>query len=225
MLNSNYKTVDDTVVKIKKKFIKDKLEEAPSVEDLNQEISLNKKATVSNDYQNKKDSAITGGNYNEIDPVKTIDPKVLDGGEVKNADSKWGTGSGGAKAGSAAMGALGMVGTVMAQKGPMNAKERGANIMSLTSQGAQAGAAFGPTGMAIGAAAGLLTGGIMAIGDQKELDNKAKIERVAMLDDIKDKRMKSQKLEEGKKAVAKNKSLLEAQMGMLGSNYSPSKTV
>lgn len=220
MLTSNYKIVDPTE-RIKKKFVKENLNPvAPPIEDLAQEISLNKTATVPNDYQNKKTSAITGGSYNES--AAPIDAKVLDAGDLESTDSKSkGTG---AKVASAALGALDMAGTVMAQKGPMTRKESAANTLSLTAKGAQAGSSFGPTGMAIGAGVGLLTGVAMGIGDEKQLDDKAKVERLALLDKTKNDRMKAQKLEDGKASIEKSKAILESQMGMLKSNYTQTKT-
>lgn len=216
MINSNYNTKNqiDPTIDLKKKFSKPKVNDiAPSTEEIDsmfKEISPN---NSNNLQKEKRTDAITGGNY-EVDSSekKIIAPEK---GEAKNPDDKLSA---------VGLGAMDMAATAMAQKGPMNRAERTSMTMNLATKGASAGSAFGPMGTAVGALAGLGTGLILGIGDQKKLDKKAETEKLAMLDNVANDRMKSQKLEEGKKIVAKNKALLESQMGMLGSNYSQTKT-
>ncbi len=206
--------------KLKEKLLKKPvIDEAPSTEELDAEIQGNKPAITkeladkSEEFhdQGYKFSGGLQGNYT---------PSVESDSE---SSGNWGSGSTGSKVAGAAIGALGMASTVMAQKGPMTKKEQNANTMNLTMQGAQAGMAFGPWGALIGAGVGAGTGLIMGIGDKKELEDKAKLERVTYLDDVKDKRKKAQKLNDGEQVLSDKKNVLEKQMGILGSKYSTSK--
>ena len=224
MFKSNYNNEPTLTLgeELKKKVLKKQQEEpAPSVQELDAELQGNKPAVTkkladkSLEFQDQgyKFSAGLEGNYISKDKPST-----------DSADSDDGASSGtGAKVGSAAIGALGMVSSVMSQKKIMTKKENNANIMNLTAQGAQAGMAFGPWGALIGAGVGAAAGGIMSIGDKEKLENQAKIERVNYISSATDAREKAQRLDDGKKAVQKNKDVLQAQMGILGSKYSTSK--
>lgn len=219
---------------LKKKMLKESKKkemeniELPSTEEIDYENFGNKpamkKSTVdkSVDFHNRQEVEITGGNYQEVvGPAAKISKQALEGTE--SVGSKIGAG---VLAG--AGGIMDMAGTVMAQKGPMNKQERKANTVNLGMKGASTGAtigsAFGPVGTAIGAGAGLIagvgTGLIQGIGDQKELDAKAKLERSNYLHEAKDSRMKAQRLSDGKKSLEKSKNILQAQMGLIGGNYS-----
>ena len=221
MFKSNYNN-DPTLTlgeELKKKVLKKQQEEpAPSVQELDAELQGNKPAITkeqadkSLEFQDQgyKFSGGLEGNYNSSNELSA---------DVANSASS----NIGAKAGSAAIGALGMASNIMSQKKVMTKKENNANIMNLTAQGAQAGMAFGPWGALIGAGVGAAAGGIMSIGDKEKLENQAKIERVNYISSATDAREKAQRLDDGKKAVQKNKDVLQAQMGILGSKYSTSK--
>jgi hypothetical protein len=216
MLNSNYnqKNLPDPAEALKKKLLKPKLDqEAPSIEEMDA-LLQSKPTDASLKSEAKKSTQITGGNYDEITSTAKIAPSLLD-------DKKGATAS---KVMGAATGALDMVASVAANKEPMNGKERAANVMSMTTKGAAAGSSFGPWGTAIGGAAGAVTGLAMGIGDEKELNDTANREKLTMLEDTKNKRMKAQRLAEGETDVANGKAALEAQMGMIGSKYSKTKS-
>lgn len=226
MLKSNYNNKPTLTLgeELKKKLLKKQQDEnAPSTEEIDAEVQGNKpaiskeQADKSLEFQDQgyKFSSGLQGNYV---PTEKLDVPI-----DSESSGNWGSGSTGAKTASAATGALGMAATVMGNKGPMTKRERKANTMNLTSQGAAAGSAFGPWGTLIGAGVGLGTGLIQGIGDEKELEDKAKLERVAYLDDSTEERKRAQKLDEGKKVLEKNKNVLQAQMGLLGSKYSQSK--
>lgn len=231
MLQSKYITEDPLEIskKLKEKLLKKPVaDKAPSTEELDEEIKLNKPASYTQEQEDKSEKVkeqvsgykFSGGletpSYLESkpDPERSVGNKVADG----------------ALAG--AGGLLDMGATIAAQKGPMTKKEQNANTMNLGMKGAQTGAAIGtavggPFGTLIGAGAGLVagvgTGLIMGIGDKKELEDKAKLERVTYLDDVKDKRKKAQKLNDGEQVLSDKKNILEKQMGILGSKYSTSQ--
>jgi gas vesicle protein len=234
MLQSKYVTEvpSEITTELKKKLLKSKKEEdAPSTEEIDAEIQGNKPARSkeladkSSEFQDQgyKFSGGLQGNY--------IPPAKLDVPIDTNADRTTGQKIGdGAVAG--AGGVLDMASTVMMQKGPMNKQERKANTMNMATKGLSTGAAVGGAvggpygaliGAGVGAVAGVATGLIQGIGDEKELQEKARVERVAYVDDVKDKRKKAQMLSDGKASVEKSQDLVKAQMGMLGSKYSTSK--
>jgi hypothetical protein len=238
MLQSNYNIKsEDPIAKLKKRLLaKPEIDnEALTTEEIDADINGNRPALSKEEVdrfkanEEKSDSEITGGNYNVKKPISTADysKDIIADGEEASVGKKIGAG---AIAG--AGGVLDMVSTVAAQKGPMTKKENTANTMNLGMKGMSTGASIGtaiggPYGAAIGAGAGLLvgvgTGLIKSIGDKDELANKAKLERATKMNGIKDSREEAQKLSEGKKVIQKQKNILQAQMGMLGSNYSTSK--
>lgn len=230
MLQSKYITEDPLEVskKLKEKLLKKPVDdEAPSTEELDTEIQGNKPA-ITKELADKSEKAkelasgykLSGG----LETPSYVEPKTATERTVGNKIAD------GAVAG--AGGLLDMASTVALQKGPMTKKEQNANTMNLGAKGAQTGAAIGtaiggPFGGLIGAGAGLVagvgTGLIQGIGDKKELEDKAKLERITYLDDVKDKRKKAQKLSEGETVLSDKKNVLEKQMGILGSKYSTSK--
>jgi len=234
MIQSNYKikSIEDPTLGMKKKLLArpEISETVPDVEDINSEIQGNKPAYTkkqvdkSQAYKNSLDSQITGGDYKEELGTEKISKAALN-----DEDTTMGKTANAVAAG--AGGLLDMTTSVMMQKGPMNKEERNANTMSMASKGMSTGSAigsaFGPMGTLVGAGAGLVagigTGLIQGIGDQKKLDEEAKIKRATNLDNIKDKREKDQRIADGKDVIEKKKNILKSQMGVLGSNYSQTK--
>jgi len=240
MLKSTYKVkaLEDPTEELKKKLLLKKPEldtEAPSTSEIDAEVDGNKPAYTkeqvdnSNAYQSGKESLITGGNYaNDTGQAKIDKSKLTAGGEAKPTSEKL---ADGAMAGLS--GVMDMTASVMMNKGDMNRQERNANTMNMGMKGASTGAAVGtavggPFGTLIGAGAGLVagvaTGLIQGAGDEKRLVEKQRVERVAYVDDVKDKRKKAQLLSDGKASAEKSQDLVKAQMGLLGSKYSQSKT-
>lgn len=233
MLNSKYNPTSELAPEedLKKKLLKNKpLEpDAPSVDEISAEVEGNRPAYTKeqvdarNAYGDKKASEITGGNYGLTGEGAPIKKSIL------NEDGERTTGTkiaDGALAG--ASGIMDMASNVIMNKDDMNRKERTANTLNMTAKGASTGASIGSAvggplggliGAGAGALAGLTTGIIQGAGDQKRIDTKERLERVAYLDDTKDKRRKAQMLSEGKLELDKSKNMLKSQMGMLGSNY------
>ena len=58
------------------------------------------------------------------------------------------------------------------------------------------------------------------IGDEKELQDQAKLARATTMSTVKDEREKAQRLQEGQAVIEKKKNILKSQMGTIGSNYS-----
>lgn len=235
MIQSNYKITasEDPTEAIKKKLLAKPVieDDMPTTSELDHEIEGNRPARTKEemdrlkDNQDKKDGQIYGGSYEAASSAAGTAGKLLESGkDTGESKGNWGTGSTGSKVAGAAGGALGMATTVMGQKGPMTKRERKANTMSLTAQGAAAGSAFGPWGTLIGAGVGLGTGLIQGIGDQKELDAKAKMERITEINNAKDSRERAQRISDGKKVLDAKKNILSSQMGMVGSKYTQTKT-
>ena len=240
MLKSTYKVkaLEDPTEELKKKLLLKKPQldtETPSTAEIDAEIEGNKPAYTkeqvdnSNTYQNGKDSLITGGNYAVDSEEAKINKNTINaGGEARKTSEKV---ADGAMAGLS--GIMDMTASVMMNKDDMNKKERNANTMNMGMKGASTGAAIGtavggPFGTLIGAGAGLVagvaTGLIQGAGDEKRLVEKQRVERVAYIDDVKDKRRKAQLLSDGKASADKSQDLVKAQMGLLGSKYSQTKT-
>lgn len=235
MIQSNYKikSLEDPLLDVKKKLLaKPKIDsEMPTTEEIDYDLlgtrpaRTKKEMDTFSDNQDKKDGQIYGGIYNttKAAPAK----EIIDG--VAKEDS-WMDRNGGAIV-AGATGVMDMAATVASQKGPMDKQERKANTINMASKGASTGAAVGSVipgvGTLIGAAAGGIigagTGLIQGIGDQKELDMKAKMERVTNMNNIKDEREKAQRLAEGKDAIEKKKNVLKSQMGTIGANYTQTK--
>lgn len=231
MLKSKYTigSEDNIAENLKKKLLFKKPDEtsALTTDEIASEINGNRPAYTKeevekiNKSQENKDFAITGGNYSLAGKEAPISKNIIE--EDVDKKSNWGEGNIADKSLSASGGILDMASTVLSKNGPMNKNERTANTMNLTAKGAQTGMAFGPYGAAVGAAIGLGTGLIMGSGDQKKIDAKEKMDRIAYLENIKDKRKKAQMLSDGENSLDKSKSLIKAQMGILGSKYLPTK--
>lgn len=242
MLQSNYNVKsEDPMAKLKKKLLakpeNDDME-APTTKEIDADISGNRPALSKeevdryNAYKDKSNSQITGGNYDVPDTSNFLKKNTLNDNNENTTDEI----STGRKIGDGAMagagGIMDIAITAAANKGPMTKKENTANTINLAMKGMSTGskigtAVGGPYGAAIGAGVGLVagaaTGLLQSRGDKKELEEKAKLERITEINNIKDSREQAQKLSEGKEIIKKQKNMLQQQMGILSSNYSTSK--
>jgi len=241
MLNSNYYTVQQ---QLKKKLLEEKAKEGvPSTEELDAEIAMNKPALTKKQVdaseagKDRTDASLYGGPYdikaytgnNFKKDSNNIEDDMDEASDAAGSVLK-DSGKGAAVL-TGITGAADMAMTVASQKGPMNKDERKANTMNLAMKGASAGAAVGSVipgvGTLIGGLAGGVIGGatgiIQGLGDQKQLDQQAKMQRIADIEKTRSDREKAQKLEDEKSYFGKKKNILDSQKGVLGAKYLPIK--
>lgn len=219
---------------LKRKLLKEKpATVAPTTEELDEQIELNTPAylnvpgAASNKYNAIKDSLITGGNY-----VKDFAETKVDTDEEDDEDDDGPSTA--SKLGTGAVKASGQIidfaATAAQKKGAMDRKERNANTLNLATKGAAMGATIGSVipglGTVIGGAAGFVVGGatglIQGASGKKKYVKEQKLLQANYLSNIKNERMKSQILSDGKNELEKSKNLLQNQIGLISSKYTNS---
>lgn len=213
MIKSNYNPITKMEAKFKKPEVSIDAMNPQEIEDLIG-LDMSKKKAL---QQAKNNASITGGNYGESTKVAKLDN--IDSPADADSDNLWGEGSTGTKVAGAGLGALDMVGSIAANKGPMNGKEQFSNTLNLTVKGASAGSAFGPVGTLVGAGVGLVTGLVMGIGDKKKLTEQHNKEKLQFLNDTFNARRRAQKLEDGKAEIGRAKEAAAAQIGLIAPKY------